>query len=199
MSATLLGSALAPYLVVQHPYALLALNPWPRHQILVAPRATFLPFVAVVGVRGLLSCWIAYELGKYYGPRGTAAIEGEAPNVGRFMRKIERLFGRFSLPLLFFIPGWMTCALAGTSGLSRRNALTLSTLGLMAWACVNHRLGEWLEPWTAPVVAFLREHMLSATVVCAALVVLYQLRSRRKPSVTLDQAEAAPAEPRALD
>ena len=178
--ATVLGAAFAPYLLVHHPFWLLALNPWPRHQLLVAPQSSVWPFVSIVGVRSLLSCAISFELGRHYGVRGAALLEGHAPDFGRVLRTVEQLFGRFWALLLVLTPGWLTSALAGMSGVSRPSALLLNALGVVGWALVNHQLGGWLSPWTAPIVQFLREHMLVATILCAALVLMYQLYTRRK-------------------
>ena len=150
--ATGLGAALAPYLLVKHPFWLLALNPWPRHQLLVAPQVNVWPFVVIVGVRSLLSCAVSFELGRHYGVRGAALLEGHAPDFGRVLRTVEQLFGRFWALLLLLTPGWLTSALAGMSGVSRRSALLLNAAGVVGWALVNHELGGWLSPWTAPIV-----------------------------------------------
>lgn len=181
--ATGLGAAFAPYLLVHHPYWLLALNPWPRHQLLVAPDAAILPFVAVVVVRGMLSCAVAFEIGRSYGTRGVALIEGRSTESGRVLRFVEGLFGRFSHAFLLFTPGWFTSALAGMSGVARVRCLTLNSVGLAGWAIVHYRVGAWLEPWTAPIVRFLQQHMLAATLVCVALVLVYQAYVWRKRSL----------------
>lgn len=178
--ATALGAALAPYLLVKHPLWLLALNPWPRHQLLVAPQANVWPFVLIVGLRSLFGCVISFELGRHYGVRGAALLEGHAPDFGRVLRTVEQLFGRFWALLLLLTPGWLTSALAGMSGVSRGSALLLNAAGVVGWALVNHQLGGWLSPWTAPIVQFFRDHVLEATAVCAALVLMYQLYTRRK-------------------
>ena len=178
--ATGLGAAFAPYLLVHHPFWLLALNPWPRHQLLVAPEAKIVPFVAVVVVRGMLSCAVAFEIGRSYGTRGVALIEGRSSESGRFLRAIEQLFGRFSVAFLLFTPGWFTSALAGMSGVTRTRCLTLNGLGLTGLALLNHRLGGWLEPWTAPVVDFLQQHVVAATLVCVLIVAAYQGHTLRK-------------------
>jgi membrane protein DedA with SNARE-associated domain len=172
--ATALGAAFAPYLLVHHPYWLLALNPWPRHQLLVAPDAAILPFVAVVVVRGMLSCAVSFEIGRVYGTRGVALIEGHSSESGSVLRYVERLFGRFSYAFLLFTPGWFTSALAGMSGVPRVRCLTLNSVGLLGWALIHYRVGAWLEPWTAPILRFIQEHMLSATVICVVLVLVYQ-------------------------
>jgi membrane protein DedA with SNARE-associated domain len=70
--------------------------------------------------------------------------------------------------------------MAGMSGVPRARCLTLNFLGLTGWAVVHHRVGAWLEPWTAPIVRFLQEHVLTATLICVALVALYQGHLWRK-------------------
>lgn len=178
--ATLVGAALSPYLAVHQPLWLLALNPWPRHQILVAPHISFVLFVALVTVRSLFTCLIAYELGKHYGARGTAFIAGRSPETGRTLVLFEQLFGRFSSVLLVVAPGLLTAALAGTSGVKRLHTLVLSALGIGVWASIYHRVGGFLAPWTAPLLGFLREHVLEATLVAAALVFIYQAWTHRR-------------------
>jgi len=178
--ATGLGAAFAPYLLVHHPFWLLALNPWPRHQILVAPEADIVPFVAVVVVRGMLTCAVSFDIGRCYGTRGVALIEGKSSESGSLVRSIEKLFGRFSFAFLLFTPGWFTSALAGMSGVTRARCLILNCLGLTGWALVHHRVGAWLEPWTTPIVRFLQEHVLVATLLCVLLVAVYQAHAWRK-------------------
>jgi membrane protein DedA with SNARE-associated domain len=181
--ATGVGAAFAPYLLVHHPFWLLALNPWPRHQLLVAPEAHIVPFVAIVVVRGMLTCAVSFEIGRCYDrprTRGVALIEGRSQESGSFLRSIERLFGRFSFAFLLLTPGWFTSALAGMSGVTRTRCLTLNVLGLTCWALAYHRLGAWLEPWTTPIIRFLQDNVLTATLICVALVALYQGHQWRK-------------------
>ena len=178
--ATAVGAAFAPYLLIKYPFVLLALNPWPRHQLLVAPQSGVWPFLLIVGLRSVFSCAVSFELGRHYGVRGAALLEGHAPDFGRVLRTVELLFGRFWAVLLVLAPGWLTSALAGMSGVPRGSALLLNASGVLGWAWINHRLGAWLSPWTAPIIQFLREHMLVATAVCAALVLMYQAYTHGK-------------------
>lgn len=191
--ATAAGGILGPYLAVHHPYWLLTLNAFPRHQILVAPYVEQVPFMVVVALRGLVTCWISYELGRHYGVRGTAAIEGRAPSFGRALRMFEQFFGRFSGAALIVVPGFLSSSLAGMSGLARPIALGLSLIGLSLWAWINHQLGGWLEPWTRYVMKFMTEHMLAATLMCAGIVALYQLNAHRKRRLQLRAAAGASA------
>jgi membrane protein DedA with SNARE-associated domain len=195
-AATALGAAFAPYLLVHHPLWLLALNPWPRHQLLVAPDAALLPFIAVVVVRGMLSCAVALEIGRHYGTRGVALIEGRSIESGRMLRSVEKLFGRFSYAFLLLTPGWFTSALAGMSGVARARCLALNSIGLTGWGLVHYRLGAWLEPWTAPIVRFLQDNVLVATAVCVLLVAVYQGHAWRKRSLSVLHKPNADETPR---
>jgi membrane protein DedA with SNARE-associated domain len=177
---TLAGAAFMPYLAVHHPYWLLALNPWPRHQILVAPHAELGKFVALVGARGFFNCWISYELGRHYGVKGQSMLADRAPSLGQALLFVEHVFARFSGLVLLFAPGLLTSALAGISGFSRPLALLLSTVGLSGWAFVNYQLGDWLEPYTGRVLLFMRDNMVVATVICVLIAVVYKLNSHRK-------------------
>jgi membrane protein DedA with SNARE-associated domain len=72
--ASLAGLGLVAPLASPHPLWLIALNPLPRHLILVAPHTPFVPFVVVATLRGLFGCFVAFELGRYYGPQGVATL-----------------------------------------------------------------------------------------------------------------------------
>jgi membrane protein DedA with SNARE-associated domain len=180
VASTMVGAALAPYLAVHHPLWLLALNPWQRHQILVAPHTPVVPFVMVASLRGLLACAVFYELGQHYGARTLTFLAERSPQSVRYLQAVEEMFERFSLLLLAAAPGVLTSALAGMSGVSQLFALLLSWFGLVVWAAVNHRVGGFLAPWTVPILDFLRDNMLLATGLCSLAVVAYQLSTRRK-------------------
>jgi membrane protein DedA with SNARE-associated domain len=180
-AATLAGLGLVASLAPHYPLWLIALNPLPRHLILVAPHTPLLPFVAVAALRGLFGCFVAFELGRCYGPQGVASFELGGPSrAGRVFRLATEAFGRWSGVLLLVFPGVMTSALAGAGGLQRKRALALSALGLIAWALVNHRLGGLLAPWTVPILRFVEENMLAATLLCCAGVLAYYAFQRRK-------------------
>jgi membrane protein DedA with SNARE-associated domain len=131
----------------------------------------------------MLSCAVSFEIGRSYGTRGVALIAGRSTESGRLLRYVEHLFGRFSHAFLLFTPGWFTSALAGMSGVARVRCLTLNSVGLLGWAIVHYRVGAWLEPWTAPIVRYLQQHMLTATLVCVVLVLVYQGYVWRKRSL----------------
>ena len=180
VAATWIGMLLAPTLAKDHPLWLIALNPWPRHQLLVAPHSPPIPFIALASLRGLAACVVAYELGRHYGEFAGSYFEGRSPGAGATFRTTKRLFGRWSPLLLVIFPGPMTSVLAGMGALNRAGSWLLSFVGLLAWAWVNYRLGGMLAPWTAPIVRFLSDNVLTATLLCGLVAVLYYLSTRRK-------------------
>jgi membrane protein DedA with SNARE-associated domain len=190
VAATVMGAVLAAPLALDHPLWLIALNPWPRHLLLVAPHSPMVPFIALASLRGLASCVVTYELGRHYGARAGAYMEGRSARGGATFRAASKLFGRWSPVLLTVFPGATTSVLAGMGGLGRTSSLLLSFAGLVGWACVNYRLGAFLAPWTAPIVRFLSDNMLPATLLCILAIVLYRLTTRRK--VPPAAADAAP-------
>ena len=177
---TLLGSALSPYLALHHPLLLLMLNPMPRHLILVAPATEFLPFITVASLRNLLACAIAYELGRHYGARDDSFFSSRFPNGARQVKAVSKFLGRGTPLLLVVMPGFLTSVFAGMTRLHRALALLLSFLGVLGWAAFNHRLGGYLAPWTAPIMRFIAQNMLVATLICSTLVIVYALRKRQK-------------------
>ena len=186
VGATLIGALSVATLALHHPLWLIALNPWPRHLLLVAPHAPLVPFITVATLRGLFSCGVVYELARHYGDRAGEYMQSRSERASATFITTKRLFGRWSPVLLLVFPGMTTSVLAGMGSLPRTRTLLLSVLGLFTWACINHRLGAWLAPWTAPIVRFLSENMLSATLVIALAIGVYHLSQRRKITPRVD-------------
>jgi membrane protein DedA with SNARE-associated domain len=180
VAATIAGALFVAPLAVHHPLWLIALNPLPRHLLLVAPRIPFPTFVLLASARGLFTCAVTFELGRCYGARGATMLLGHSTRGGSMLRGLQRLFARWSALALLIFPGIASSALAGMSGVSRARCLVISLIGLFAWACINHRLGAWLAPWSEKLLDFVRSNMLAATLLCMLGVVLYQLWVRRR-------------------
>jgi membrane protein DedA with SNARE-associated domain len=178
--ASTLGAALAPYLAVKYPLILIALNPWPRHVILVAPHTPLIPLVLVVAFRGLFSCAIAYEVGIHYGPRGIELFERRSPRIAGLLRAFERVFSRAAPAFLVASPGPLTSTLAAVSGNSRWATWALSWIGFVIWSLINYQVGDWLKPWTAPILAFIQRYLFETTLACIVLVFGYQWIARKR-------------------
>src|SRR5436190_1951281 len=109
----MIGDALAPTMVDQHPLWLIMLNARSRNLVLVVNQVDAVPYYLVGTFRLLLSDPLFYILGYYYGDTAIKWMEHRAPTYGRFMRNAERWFGIAAYPLVFFAPNNYICLFAG--------------------------------------------------------------------------------------
>jgi membrane protein DedA with SNARE-associated domain len=180
VAATMLGAAFLPYLAVHQPLVLLALNPWPRHQLLVAPTTPMLPFLAVIVARTLVSCALGYELALRYGPSILERFTQGNERAARFLSTLERWFRRAAVPVLIVAPGPLTAAFGALFGMRRWVVFPCMALGQLGLSYVNYRLGGLIAPWTKPILDFIARNIGPATAVCVIAVLAYQWFSRRR-------------------
>lgn len=174
-----LGSALSPWLLVRYPLALVALSPDVRHLVLVAAHTEFLPVLLIGGVRRAAGLVVMYGVGRLYGPLAIVWFERKAPQLGGALRWLERLFGRLGAPLLVLFPAYTIGALAGAAGTRLKAFFPAMLLGQVIYISAAYYFGDAIRLWTLPVLAFLTEHVLGATLLCAGLVAGHQLWSRQ--------------------
>jgi membrane protein YqaA with SNARE-associated domain len=187
---TTAGAAFAPALLTHAPLLLVALSPLYRHLVLVATRVDFLPFVLVALPARLLGSLVGYGIGAGHGEQSLAWLQSRAPRMGRLLRVLEGWFRVASVPLLLFWPGPLFCALAGAAGMQPGRFAFLAVIAQALQVAIAYRLAELIEPWLVPIVAFFREHTVSATLVCVFAVVLYRWwrRPRAVPAVVLSES-----------
>jgi len=177
--ASAVGVALAPALLTYSPLLLIAIAPLGRHLVLAAPVTAFIPFLIVGTGRRVITCVLAYLVGRAYGEAGIAWVQQRYPRAGRLVRALERLFRRAGPIVLLVAPGPMVCALAGVTRMRWRWFLPIATLGQAAWVTLTYRVGEALQTWILPILAWLEENMLVTTLACVLLVALFRLLRRK--------------------
>ncbi len=184
------GSAFAPALLTYSPLLLVALSPLPRHLVLVAPITSFAPFVLVALARGLISAAVAYWVGVSYGKSGLQWIEPRYPRLRKWVRWLERTFDRVGPVVVLVSPTSPVCALAGMIRMPAWQFLPAALLGKAAWAIGAYWLGDFLSEWTTPILHWVRENVVSATIACVAVFGGYQvirrLRRKRRVDAAID-------------
>jgi hypothetical protein len=175
----LIGRGLAPMLLTKSPLLLVALSPITPHLVLAATVAPMVPFILVGTLRRILAPIIAYHIGRHYGPEGIAFLHARYPRWSRFLRFFERAFDRAAPLLLLALPDPGMCALAGARLFNRWVALAMVTAGQAIRVSLTFHVGDALSAWLMPFVDLLREHVWTATLVCAALAIAYGLSRRR--------------------
>jgi membrane protein DedA with SNARE-associated domain len=177
-AASLLGTALAPYLLLKNPLLLVAISPAAHHVVLAAASVDPAPLVAVATVRRVLTGIAAYGLGFLYG-RGTLDWLGPRyPRLGRWVGWVERVFARWGVWLLVPAPTPTVALIAGAARSRFIAFLVAVTLGQALWIGVTVYVGDAVALWTDLLTTFLGEHLLESTLVCVALVALQQALSR---------------------
>lgn len=184
--ASLLGTALAPYLLVKSPLLLVALSPAAHHVAMAAATVEPVPLIAVATLRRVLTGLGAYGLGYLYGHAAVAWLEQRHPRLAQLVRFVERLFARVGVALLVVAPAPTIAVLAGAARSRLSLFLLALTLGHALWNTVTQYLGDAFARRTDLLTAFLDEHLLESTLVCVAVVALQQgvmrvLRRRRAP------------------
>jgi membrane protein DedA with SNARE-associated domain len=178
--ASVLGTAFAPLLLVKAPVLLVGLAPDGRHLALVAGRVEPWLLMTVTVVRRSLYSVAVYGLGAAYGDVAVSWIEARARNLGKALRTLERLFARVGAVLLLALPFLSVCILAGAARTRVTVFLPALIVGHSLWAITTVWLGTRFAAQTQAVVDFFAERLLESTLVCVALVAVYQLISRRR-------------------
>jgi membrane protein DedA with SNARE-associated domain len=176
--ASLVGTALAPYLLVKGPLLLVALSPAAHHVALAAAAVEPLPLIVVATLRRALTGLAAYGLGYLYGRAAIQWLAQRHPRLARLVDLVERLFARFGVALLIVAPVPSIAVLAGAARRRLSVFLLALLLGLASWTTLTQYLGDTFARSTDLLTAFLGEHLLESTLVCVGFVVLQQAIAR---------------------
>jgi membrane protein YqaA with SNARE-associated domain len=180
LGLSLLGTVLAPYLLVKNPLLLVTISPAAHHVALAAATVEPVPLVAVATARRVMTGMAAYGLGFLYGRAALGWLEKSSPRLASFAGWVERLFARWGVWLLVLAPA-PTVALFAGAARSRFVAFVVAvTLGHGLWICATVFVGDALAVWTDRLTGFLGEYLFESTAVCVALVVLQHVLSRRR-------------------
>jgi hypothetical protein len=170
--AGLLGTAFAPWLLINEPLWYIALSPGLQNVALVAPQVAATPLFVLATLRRTSALLSTYWLGGLYGHRMVRWIQERYPRMGAFVRFYESLFGRFGVALLIVAPIHTAAGLAGAAGCRALPFLFAATVGQMVQVGLTIALGDEIARWTKPLVAWLGQYVLEATAVCVCLVLL---------------------------
>ena len=188
-AASLLGTALSPYLLVKSPLLLVVLSPAAHHVALAAASVEPVTLVAVATLRRALTGIGAYGLGYLYGRAALGWLDQRYPRIAKLLVWVEGLFARFGALVLVVAPAPVVAVLAGAARSRLALALLAFVVGQALWNAVTVYLGDAFARWTDLLTAYLGENLLESTLVCVLLIVTQQLvthvlRRRRQRTVT---------------
>ncbi len=179
-SLSMFGVAFSLYLVNHAPLLLVALAPLGRHIWLVAPIVNPFAFVAVVTLRRISFYVASFFLGRALGDDGIPWIEDRAAWFGRFVRWLERLFGRAPRSVVLGLNGPTVSALAGISAMPFPVFGALATTGMVIRLVIILQFAEQIRPWIEAVLAWIDRYWLPGTAMMILGVLLYRWKGRRR-------------------
>jgi membrane protein DedA with SNARE-associated domain len=190
--AGLVGSALAPVLLVRSPLLLVALSPDARHVALAAGSVAPVALVSLAVARRALFSFGSFGLGVIYGPAAVIWIEEHSPRLGRIFRLLERLFARWGAPILFLLPFASLSVVAGAARTRFAAFGCAVVLGHLLWVGSTYYLGTLIADFSDRLLAFLSDHLWESTLGCVGAVILQQLVSRYRAAK--QRARSRPAD-----
>lgn len=177
-TAAVVGNALAPTLVVNHPLLLLALNTTTRHLILTSTSVDLVPYVVVGLARRLAEDPFLFLLGRWYGDDAIAWIDDKVGG-GRYLTFVQRNFHWVGWLLVALAPGGVVCTLAGASRMRTWVFLALNVSGTLATIVVLRRFGNVFSGPVDATVAFVGDNVVLLTAGSILLTAGYLVRRRR--------------------
>ena len=188
VGASVVGGALAPYLLVHHPVLLLALAPEPRHVVLATPLLPGAVIIPLTVARRVLGLVALYLFGWAYGEGAIRFIEGRSGRMGRLLRGVQRYLARWGAWLVLVLPMPSVCTLAGAGNVRFTASLAAMIVGQTFWVTLTWAFGDLLTPLIRPVLDWLTAHVVEATLVTVLVVTAFQLvtlwRRRRAARAT---------------
>lgn len=175
-----LGTALSPYLLVEKPLLLLALNPAGRHLVLVSASVEPWHAVIVSAVRRGLALSAMFGLAYVYGRSALDWVGQRKPWVERALDRLEQAYAKVGVWLVVFAPFVLVAAFAGLARMRWWVFLLAIAPGQFAVVYAVLEFGDSVSQWTAPILAFAAQYPLQCTSVFVAFVVVQQLVSRRR-------------------
>ena len=174
------GNILAPSLLNTHPLLLLSLNATTRHLVLTSTVVDFVPYLVVGTTRRLLEDPFVFLLGRWYGDDAVRWVDDKIGG-GRFLRAVQRNFGKVGWPLVALAPGGAVLVLAGASGMPIPVFLVLNIAGTVATIMLLRHFGDAFAGPINAILAFTADHVIALTGLSVILTVAYVLRRQRRP------------------
>ena len=180
---SLLGTVadiLGPKLIVEHPQLQMFLNPRNRYMILAAATVAPVPFFLIGFVRLVLTDPIGYVLGRQYGEAALKWAGEKMGDEGRFIGRVERIFGRAAPLIILLAPNLYMCILAGASGMKVRTFVALNITGTIGRLILFRIAGHAFREELLDLVDWIGRNQKWLIIASFVVVALQSARSRQK-------------------
>ena len=183
----IIGTALSPTLVVDHPLLMVALNANNRYLILVTNDIGTVAFFTVALLRRVIPSIAFYLLGRWYGRRAVLWLAGREPASTDVVAVVQRLFDRFGWGLVAIAPMTFTCLLAGAARLRPRVVVPIVVVSISARLVLLRWLGAEFSGTLESIVDWIDRTRGPLMVVTVGLVLLTAWAQRKSRAESFSQ------------
>ena len=178
--AAYLGQILTSYLLTSQPLLLISLNATDPMLLLAANQSTAATFLIVGSIRLFAPDLFLHQLGWEFGPATKSYLSNElGPQSGilRSIAALERWFPRVGWIMLFLIPGYPMCLLAGITRMRRLPFVLVNLAGTFCRLLLIYWVSSVFTGPVGTVVRLISRFSLPFTF---AMVLLVALQTRRR-------------------
>ncbi|MDP7066311.1 MAG: hypothetical protein QF637_01685 [Acidimicrobiales bacterium] len=183
--AAYVGQVLTSSLVDSQPLLLISLNATDPMLLLAAHQTGPLAFLLVGSIRLFAPDLFLHQLGWEFGPATKNYIADEFGKNSGLLRTIavlERWFPRVGWLLLFLVPGYPMCLLAGIARMRRVPFVAINLAGTLSRLLLIYWVSSVFDGPIGAVVRFISRFSLPFTLLMVLLVVLQSGRGRNRPT-----------------
>jgi membrane protein DedA with SNARE-associated domain len=188
---------IGPKLVTEHPLLQMFLNPRNRYLLLASAQVGAVEFFVVGFLRLVLTDPVGYLLGRQYGDAALKWAGEKMGDEGRFVQRVERIFGKAAPIIILIAPNLYMCILAGASGMRVRVFATLNIAGTIGRLILFRIAGDAFREELLDLVDWIARNQKWLILVSFVVVAAQMVRSRRRG--TLETPAEIEREIEALD
>ncbi len=178
--AAYIGQILTSSLVTSQPLVLISLNATDPMLLLAANQSTATAFLIVGSIRLFAPDLFLHQLGWEFGPATKSYLSNElGPQSGilRSIAALERWFPRVGWIMLFLIPGYPMCLLAGITRMKRLPFILVNLAGTFCRLLLIYWVSSVFNGPLGTVIRFIGRYSLPFTL---AMFLLVALQTRRR-------------------
>ena len=178
--AAYIGQILTSSLVTSQPLVLISLNATDPMLLLAANQSTATAFLIVGSIRLFAPDLFLHQLGWEFGPGTKSYLKNElGPQSGilRSIAALERWFPRVGWIMLFLIPGYPMCLLAGITRMKRLPFILVNLAGTFCRLLLIFWVSSVFNGPLGTVIRFIGRYSLPFTL---AMFLLVALQTRRR-------------------
>lgn len=174
------ADALWPDLVNSNPLWLIALSAKNRYLVLVVNNVELWAYYVIGSIRLLLPDPFFFAIGWFYGAAALRWMETRTPTTGRYMRAVEKWFGRWGAPLVVLFPNNYVCLVAGAAKMRPLTFAILNVIGTFGRLLMLQVIGDVFAGPIDSVLDFVARWRLPLLAVSIGLVALFWVSEIRR-------------------